>query len=244
MAIVGTRRPTMYGTQVALEIAEALARRGVIVISGLAYGIDRAAHQGCLNAGGTTIAVMAHGLDTVYPAGHAQLAGRIIEQGGALLSPYPEGTPAHKHHFLERNQWVAGLADALLVVEAEEKSGTKSTVRYALDQGKDVFAIPGPITSPQSAGPNRWLAEGAHVATSAEDILRVIAPERLTTHRSPHYDTHLQPIVTQLAMQPATLDELVTATTLAPPDVLARLTQLELLAAAVRQQDGRWALRD
>lgn len=176
VAIVGTRRPTTYGTQIACELAEKLARNGVVVVSGLAYGIDAAAHTGALRARGTTIAVMAHGLDSVYPRGNTKLAESILEQGGALISEYEPGTGAMKHRFLERNRIVSGLADALVVVEAGERSGTLRTVAEALEQGKEVFAVPGPITSEQSVGPNRLIQKGAHPVLSADDIMAVLDP--------------------------------------------------------------------
>lgn len=171
VAIVGSRKPTPYGIEVAFDFAEKLARRGVVIMSGLAYGIDAAAHKGALQAGGTTIAVMAHGLDTVYPRGNTRLAESILEQGGALISEYEPGTEAMKHRFLERNRIVSGLADIVIVVEAGERSGTLRTVAEALEQGKEVFAVPGPITSSQSIGPNRLIQQGAQPALSAKDIL-------------------------------------------------------------------------
>ena len=170
MAIVGTRKPTPYGIEVAFDFAEKLARRGVVIVSGLAYGIDTAAHRGALHAGGTTIAVMAHGLDTVYPRGNTRLAESIIDKGGALISEYEQGTEAMKHRFLERNRIVSGLADIVIVVEAGERSGTLRTVAEALEQGKEVFAVPGPITSPQSIGPNRLIQQGAQPALTPKDI--------------------------------------------------------------------------
>jgi len=177
VAIVGTRKPTMYGTQVACEIAEKLAQQGVIIVSGLAYGIDTAAHTGALQGHGTTIAVMAHGLDSIYPRGNSRLAETILEKGGALISEYKPGTEAMKHRFLERNRIVSGLADAILVVEAGERSGTLRTVAEALEQGKEVFAVPGPITSEQSVGPNRLIQKGAHPVLSADDIMAVLDPQ-------------------------------------------------------------------
>lgn len=184
VAVVGTRSPTPYGKQVAFDFAYRLAREGIVIVSGLAYGIDRVAHEAALEAGGTTIAVLAHGLDTIYPSRHQTLAKRILDNRGALISEYPVGTPAQKHRFLERNGIVSGLADALVVIEAGERSGTSVTVMHALEQGKEVFAVPGPITSPQSVGPNRLIQQGAHPAVSVEDILRVVAPGKRTHTKS------------------------------------------------------------
>ncbi len=230
VAIVGTRRPTQYGTRVACNFAESLARRGVVILSGLAYGIDTAAHQGALRAGGMTIAVLAHGLDQVYPKGNMTLARDIVEKGGALLSPYEEGTGVARWRFLERNQWVAGLADALVVIEAEERSGTQSTVRYALDQGKEVFAVPGPITSSQSKGPNRLIKEGAHPALSPEDILEVIAPhllDRPLTAKKGQTPEQTA-VLSALEQGSRSLDDILAHTSLDAASALATLTILEL----------------
>ncbi len=243
IAIIGTRRPTLYGTRVAFEFAEKLARAGIVVISGLAYGIDTAAHQGALQGRGVTIAVLAHGLDTVYPSGNQQLAEAIVKSGGALISPYPDGTPVHKYRFLERNQWVSGLADAVLVIEAEERSGTKATVRYALDQGREVFAIPGPITSPQSHGPNQLIKDGAHPALSVEDIITAIAPNHHSKYHQvplfPHLSKPARKIVTLLQQGSLTSAAIAQSTDLSIHTCLAELTILEL-DGVIRQQQGTW----
>lgn len=240
VAIIGTRRPTSYGTRVACEFAESLARRGVIIISGLAYGIDTAAHQGALAANGTTIAILAHGLDRVYPAGNQPLARQILAQNGALLSPYPEGSPIQKYHFLERNQWVSALADAVLVVEAEQHSGTQATVRYALDQGKEVFAIPGPIDRSQAHGPNRLIQQGAHPALEPDDILAVIAPH-LRVKAAMHDDT-ADPLITALLDAPVTIDQLVEQLHMPTATILQQLTHLQLQGVARTDATGRWQL--
>lgn len=241
IAIIGTRRPTSYGTRIAWEFAENLARRGFVIISGLAYGIDTAAHKGALAANGVTIAVLAHGLDMVYPAGNRALSEAILKNG-ALISPYPDGTPVHRHRFLERNQWVSGLADAVLVVEAEQRSGTQSTIRYALDQGKEVFAVPGPIDRSQSWGPNHLIAEGAHPALHPDDIVWVIAPELLQhqpTTLHPHPDA--QDILAQLKT-PQTLDMLLTQTKSETAQLYVWLTTLELQGYIKRTEDGLYTL--
>jgi DNA processing protein len=176
VAIVGTRKPTSYGKEVTFNLAYSLAQKRVIIVSGLALGIDAIAHKGALDAGGTTIAVLANGLDSIYPATHRQLAQRIIESGGALISEYPPGTPARDFQFLARNRIVSGLSDAVIVTEAAARSGTLATVAHALEQNREVFAVPGNITSPMSVGPNRLIQQGAFPVTSVEDILQVIAP--------------------------------------------------------------------
>ncbi len=176
VAIIGSRRPTAYGIEVTHRLAFELAQQGVIIISGLAYGIDAVAHKAALEAGGVTIAVLANGLHRIYPTAHTGLASQIVKQGGAVITEHELGVEAHKYHFLGRNRIVSGLADAVIVTEATDRSGTFSTIAHALTQNKDIFAVPGPITSLLSAGPNRLIQEGAQVVLSAEDVLRAIAP--------------------------------------------------------------------
>lgn len=176
VAIVGSRKPTPYGIEITHRLAFELARNGVVIVSGLAYGVDVVAHKAAVEAGGTTIAVLANGLHKVYPAAHLGIAQSIIKNGGAVISEQEQGVEAHKYHFLARNRIVSGLADAVIVTEATDRSGTFSTVAHALAQNKEVFAVPGPITSLLSAGPNRLLQQGAHVVLEARDILDIIAP--------------------------------------------------------------------
>lgn len=176
IAIVGSRKPTSYGKEVTEMIAHDMAQAGVVVISGLALGVDSIAHKATLEAKGTTLAVLANGLDTIYPSTHRNLAKQILESGGALLSEYEPGITPMQHRFLERNRIISGLADAIVVVEAAARSGTLSTAAHALNQGREVFAVPGNITSPLSTGCNALIRQGAIPATSSQDILEVIAP--------------------------------------------------------------------
>lgn len=171
VAIVGSRRPTGYGLEMAYRLAFDAAKQGAVVISGLAHGIDAAAHRAALEAGGTTIAVLAHGLDIIYPATNQQLAQHIISSGGALISEYPEGTTPFKAHFLARNRIVSGLCDVLVVVEAAARSGTLSTAAHGLNQGKTVCAVPGNVTSPTSAGCNALIRQGASLLRDSNDLL-------------------------------------------------------------------------
>lgn len=171
VAIVGSRKITPYGKTTTATLAGELARAGIVIVSGLAFGVDACAHRAALEAGGLTIAVMPGGLDSVYPASHRQLAAQVVSQGGALITEYDEGMPVMKHHFIERNRIVAGIAKVVVVTEATHKSGTMHTARFALEQGKDVFAIPGMITSPSSAGTNQLIKTGAGLITDTSDIL-------------------------------------------------------------------------
>lgn len=184
VAIVGTRKPTSYGKEVTFNLAYKLAQKGVVIVSGLAFGIDAVAHKAALQAGGTTVAVLANGLDSIYPATHRKLAEDIVKSGGALVSEYPPGTLARDFQFLARNRIVSGLSNAVIVTEAASRSGTLATVAHALDQNREVFAVPGAITSPLSAGPNRLIQQGAYPVTNVDDILQVIAPDLLQPQTS------------------------------------------------------------
>lgn len=179
VAIVGTRRPTSYGKEVTQRLSGQLALRGIVIISGLAIGVDAMAHQAAIDAGGKTIAVLGNGVDTIYPASNYGLAKNIINKGGAIVSEYEPGTEARDFRFLERNRIVSGLSDAILITEASAKSGTMSTAAHALQQGREVFVIPGNITSPLSIGCNRLIKQGAIPVTCVDDILEVIAPHLL-----------------------------------------------------------------
>lgn len=170
LAIVGTRRATMNGCRTARNFSAALAERGITIVSGLAFGIDREAHCGALEARGRTIAVLPAGLDLIYPVSHEGLAKKILEGGGALVSEYPLSTPPLPFRFLERNRIVSGLSHATLVVEAPLRSGALVTARYAIEQNRDVFAVPGSITGPNHAGCHALIRDGAGLAAAPEDL--------------------------------------------------------------------------
>ncbi len=171
IAIVGSRRETRYGREQAFNIARDLAANGVAVISGLARGIDTAAHKGALSVGGRTIAILGSGIKRIYPRENEELAEQIIAQGGALVSEFPPKAEPLAYHFPIRNRLVSGFSHGVLLVEAREKSGTLITVGHALIQGREVFALPGPVDAPGSVVPHRMLREGARLVTSASDIL-------------------------------------------------------------------------
>lgn len=179
VAIVGSRKPTAYGKEVTHRLASDLASKGIVIVSGLALGIDSIAHRAALEVGGTTLAVLANGVDDITPRSHQSLGESIIASGGAILSEYEPGMPAQAYTFLERNRIVSGLADAVLITEAAQRSGTLSTAAHALEQGRDVFVVPGNITSPMSVGCNNLIRQGALIATSADDIIAQIAPDML-----------------------------------------------------------------
>jgi DNA processing protein len=171
VAIVGTRRPTTYGQEVGYKLAFDLAKQGVVILSGLALGMDTIAHKAALDAGGVTIAVLAGGLDAIHPPSNRDLAIRILQAGGALISEYPPGEIPFPANFIARNRLVTGISDGLLVVEASAKSGTMHTANFALEQGKPVMAVPGNITSPMSEGCNNLIHAGATPVRGFKDIL-------------------------------------------------------------------------
>jgi len=175
LAIVGTRRPTVYGREVAERLAAQLAAAGLTIVSGLAKGIDTHAHRGALRGGGRTIAVLGHGIESVYPPENRALAAQIVE-AGAVVTDYPLGTGPASENFPPRNRIISGLAAGVLVVEAGETSGALITSSYAAEQGRDVFAVPGPITSPASRGCHRLIQDGAKLVASADDVLWELNP--------------------------------------------------------------------
>ncbi|MBR5560288.1 MAG: DNA-processing protein DprA, partial [Clostridia bacterium] len=175
--VVGTRRASGYGLRHTRTLARELAAQGMCIVSGLALGVDGAAHEGALDAGGRTVAVLGSALDKMYPPENKDLMARILDMGGSVVSEYPPGTAPTRYSFLERNRIIAGLSLGVLVTEAPARSGALSTAQRALDEGREVFAIPGDIDRATSQLPNRLIAEGAHVVTCAGDILRQIVIE-------------------------------------------------------------------
>lgn len=181
LAIVGTRRPSTYGVEVTSRFAYEIAKKGVVIVSGLALGVDAIAHKAAMEAKGVTMAVLPCGLPKIAPATNRNIAENMVKSGGALLSEYSsEVVASWKSNMLERNRLVSGLADGLLITEASARSGTLNTARHALEQGKEVFVVPGNITSPLSAGCNALIKQGALPVTEVADILNVIAPDLVT----------------------------------------------------------------
>lgn len=174
LAVIGTRKVTPYGRAVTADLVSAVAGQGVVIISGLALGVDALAHEAALQAGSRTLAVLPCGLDAPYPVRHRPLARRMLLQGGALLSEYSNGTPPMQHRMIERNRLVSGLADAVPITEAAARSGTLHTANFALEQGKTVMAVPGNITSQLSQGTNQLIKSGAIPVTSPEDIFQAL----------------------------------------------------------------------
>ena len=181
VSIVGSRKPSAYGKEVTERLATDLAKTGCVIVSGLALGVDCIAQKAAIEAGGTVVAVVPNELPDISPRTNYQLAMDIIKQGGAVISEWMKGDNkiVNRWSFLERNRLVSGLADGIIITEAAERSGTLNTASHALNQGRDLFVVPGNITSPLSAGCNTLLKQGAYLVTNADDILSIIAPEKL-----------------------------------------------------------------
>ncbi len=243
VAIVGTRTATRYGIDVSYKLARELAQEGVTVISGLAQGIDAAAHRGALDGGGRTIAVLGNGIDSVYPSQNRDLAAQIAVRG-ALVTEFPIGAKPEAHHFPRRNRVISGMSLGVLIVEAPEKSGALITASAALEQGRDVFAVPGDILRPSSAGANRLIQDGAKLIMDVRDILEeltLIADYEPSSTATPpakpshapkppeDFDSDIERrIYAMLSTDPVHVDDLIRASGLGAGDVLATLTLLEL----------------
>lgn len=231
VAIVGSRKMTSYGREVTQLFATQLALSQVVIISGLARGVDTIAHESALQVGGYTAAIVAGGLDKMYPPENTGLAQRIVKSKGCVISEYPLGYPARRENFASRNRLISGLASSVLVVEGQLKSGTLLTAAHAGRQGKTVFAIPGQITSPNSAAPHYLLQNGALGAYTPEDILTELGVDK---KQSNDVEKRVQPdkfeaqLLAIIATEPLHLDEIVRISTLATQTVSARLTVMEL----------------
>jgi len=266
VGIVGTREPTDYGRQTAMQLAGDLARAGYAVVSGMAKGIDAAAHAGALGAGGETVGVLGHGIDLTYPRDNARLFAAMRERG-LLVTELPPGAEPLAGNFPRRNRLISALSEGVLVVEMAAKSGARHTVDYALEQGKEVFAVPGPIGSPMSAGTNQLLKEGARLVTSADDILEELrgvgrsASGRVARAASRHpldpgfHTSPPEPVQPEglsadeaqawaaLGAEPLHVDQVAAAAGLAPGGVLAALLGLELRGAAEQLPGKRYRRR-
>lgn len=239
LAVVGSRHPTPQGLNTAREFSQAIAAAGPSIVSGLARGIDAAAHEGALAAGGVTVAVVGTGLDRVYPAVHRDLARRIAESG-ALLSEFPPGTPVLAANFPQRNRIIAGLSRGVLVVEAALRSGSLITARQAAEMGREVLAVPGSIHSPTSRGCHALIKQGAQLVETADDVLEALgssrpcAPDDATATDQPAQD----PLLAAMGFEPVHLDALGARTGWAAATLAARLLDLELGGEVARLPGG------
>jgi DNA processing protein len=244
VAVVGARRTDEYGLDLARDIAAGLARAGVSVVSGGALGVDAAAHEAALDAGGHTIAVLGTGIDVIYPAQHRTLFERILEAGGALLSEQADGTPGLKQNFPRRNRIISGISEAVVVVRAGERSGALITASWARSQGVPVFAVPGDVRDPLSAGTTALLRGGARAAACAADVLSALGVEFEAERQLPlpALGAEASALLSALARRPRHADEVARAAGLAPGAALAGLLALEV-GGLCEQRAGHYFLR-
>ena len=248
IAIVGTRRATATGREIAREFARRFSESGITVVSGLAMGIDTAAHEGAVAAKAPTIAVLASGLDSVYPRQNRSLAEKILKFGGALVSEYEEGTESFPSQFIVRNRIVSGLSLGVVLIEAPERSGALATARFALDQNRDVFVVPGPMRHPNYVGSHRLIQSGAALVSSAEDVLvnlnlkfkkpgefKDAAIAALTDEN----EKQVAAAIIQMG-RPATAEEVIAATGL-EPSAAGRVLTFLVVKGIIREVNGRYS---
>jgi DNA processing protein len=256
VAIVGARRPSTYGLQVARRLAKDLADRGLVIISGMARGIDSAAHHGALDAKGRTVAVQGRGMDGIYPSENKRLAEKIMETG-AVISEFPLGTGPTPENFPIRNRIISGLSLGVIIVEAAEYSGSLITARLALEQNREVFAVPGNITAPQSFGPNHLIKQGAKLVDQWMDVVeefppeirvQLLPPQDATGDEAPTlFDASLTPDQKAVfevlrADEPLFVDSIFGSVSLPHPRILAVLLELEM-SGLIRQLPGKNFIR-
>jgi len=232
IAVVGSRKCSEYGRRIAFKLGKFLAENDICVVSGLAYGIDSKAHEGTVSCGGKGVAVLGCGLKNVYPPSNRKLAQKIVELGGALVSEFPLQTPPLKENFPRRNRIISGLSYGIVVVEAREKSGTKITVRHALEQGRVVFAVPGNIESPFSKGTNQLISEGAIPLYEFETIFEELKFLKRKEKRKKEVQS---PVVEALKESPKTFDQLLEKTGLSYQKLSFELSVLEMKGVVKRE---------
>ncbi|MDO9579260.1 MAG: DNA-processing protein DprA [Bacteroidales bacterium] len=243
IAIIGSRRASHYGKMVAEKFARELARVGLTIVSGLARGIDTQAHKGALEENGRTIAVLGCGIDRVYPSENVYLIDKIITNG-ACISEFPIGTHPFAGNFPLRNRIISGLSDAILVVEATQRSGTFTTVGWALEQGKEIFAIPGNITEETSKGTNKLIMDGARPVTSVQDIIDALKLDRIITKRVlPLLTEDEKAVYEKLGNTPTQIDQLSVSLSIPVSKLSGILLSLEL-KSVVKQLPGRYFMKE
>lgn len=244
--MVGTRKATRNGCDLAFKTAADLGRIGFTIVSGLAFGIDAAAHQGALSVKARTIAVMAGGLDKIYPAANEGLAVKIILGGGMLVSEHPPGTPPYRHHFLARNRIISGLSLATVVVEAPEISGAINTARLAAEQGREAFVFPGTAGLQNYAGSNALIRDGARLVASTEDILADLnvktgqLPTVLAVPPELNEEEEIIHSFLKQSGQPLFIDKIIEETKL-PPQVASRIISSLTIKKAIKEEKGKYS---
>ena len=244
-AIVGTRKATSYGIQITKKLTMELVEAGFGIVSGLALGIDAVAHRTCLSSKGKTIAVLGCGINTVYPSSHQSLYDEIISSGGAICSEFYPDALVHKGFFVSRNRIISGLSKGTLVIEGSIKSGALITAKCSIDQGKDVFACPGNITSDSSAGPNYLIQQGAMLTTSITDILDAYAIRQPIAVPLPWIESLSQEaktIVDCLKKEPLILDLILENVDLPISEVTSLLSELEIEGYIERNKEGKYQI--
>lgn len=242
IAVVGSRKYSTYGRQVTQDFTAKLAQAGVLIISGLALGIDSIAHKATLDAGGLTVAVLPTSLDNTYPRSHRQLAEDILKRGGALVSEYRQGVEAFPANFIARNRIISGLADGLLITEAAAASGTMHTARFALEQGKSVMAVPGNINNRTSEGCNNLIKAGATPVTSTEDIFFTLKIKPKTELKRIFRGSEQEQLIFNLIVEGrAAQEELETHSGLEASQLSTALTMLEINGYIKPLGGGQWA---
>ena len=245
IGIVGTRKPTSYGLQITNRLARELSDLGFVIVSGLALGIDAAAHQAALTAKGKTIAFLGCGVDIPYPRENIKIYDQIIASGGLIISEFPPGRLVQKGLFIARNRLISGLSAGVLVVEGMKDSGSLVTARFAAEQGKTVFAPPSPITSVMSEAPNLLLKQGARLVTSIDDILSefeiTIDPTKIDRWKNKLSRKEIL-IVDSLLKESLLVDEIVLLTGLPAETILNLLSQMEIKGIVGRNDDGKYRI--
>ncbi len=245
-AIVGTRNPTPYGQQIAKKFSNELAQAGFTIVSGMAMGIDTIAHRGALEVGGKTIAVLGCGVEVIYPAVNQRLYWDIIETGGLVISEFPPKQFVEKGLFVARNRIISGLSQGVLIIEGLKDSGALITARYAAEQGKEVFAAPGPITSPLSQAPHLLLKQGAKLVTSVEDIYEELGLRLLPKKKEnieTQLDMHERKIFQALQKEPLRIDDVAQQIRQPVQQVLDTLSLLELKGIIEKNTEGKYQLK-
>lgn len=246
IAIVGTRKATFEGKRFAKEIAEKLAKAGVGIISGLAFGIDTESHEGTLRGEGKTYAVLANGLGSIYPKQNENLAQKILESGGGLISEYPINSAPYKDRFIERNRIVSGIAEGVLIIEAPERSGSLATARFAIEQNKDIYVVPGPFYHANYKGSIKLLREGARIITTAEDLLEdlgIAEKEKEEVAEKNIYSEKQKKIfeVLKIEAKPCSIDKIIQIININPQELNQELAEMTLVGI-IKEEGGLYRL--
>lgn len=243
LSIIGARAHSSYAPRVLQRWIPSIVGAGITTVSGLALGTDSIVHRETIASNGSTIAVLGSGIDIIAPTSHTQLAESIIEHNGLLLSEYPPGTPARKHHFVARNRIIAGIASTTLIIEAAKKSGTRITAEFALEEGRNVCCVPGDVTRPTSEGTNELLKQGAQLITATNEILELYNKSTHANNAIKALPQHLTAIerhvIEQVFSEPQEIDTLLQTPHYSANQLLQTISQLELRGHIIRDSNNR-----